>query len=89
MSVRGVAEISESRSSKNFSLTSSGLVTVDALALTIVACLLPVKESLGVISRSFMPFGSPESLLTKCDLMVKPTPASRRSSLLRPLQKNV
>ena len=36
-----------------------------------------------------MPFESSESLLTRCDLMAKPTPASRRSFFLRPLQKNV
>ena len=36
-----------------------------------------------------MPLGSPESLLTRCDLMANPTPASRRSSFLRPLQKKV
>ena len=36
-----------------------------------------------------MPFGSHESLLTRCDLMANPTPASRRSSFLRPLQKKV
>ena len=28
---------------------------------------MPDKESLNVIRRSFMPFGSPESLLTRCD----------------------
>ena len=36
-----------------------------------------------------MPFGSPESLLTRCDLMANPTTASRCSSFLRPLQKKV
>ena len=71
------------------SLTSSGLVIVGALALTIVACLLPDKGSLSVIRRSFMPFGSPERLLTRCDFMAKPTPASRCYSFLRPLQKKV
>lgn len=41
------------------------------------------------MSRSLSPLGRLLSLLIKCDLMAKPTPASRRSSLLRPLQKNV
>ena len=36
-----------------------------------------------------MPFGNPVSFLTRSDLMTKPTPASRLSSLLRPLQMNV
>ena len=36
-----------------------------------------------------MPLGSPESLLSRCDLMANTTPASRRSSFLRPLQKKV
>ena len=52
-----------------------------------VACLFPDKGSLSVIGRSFIPFGSPESLLTRCDLMANPTPASRHSSVLRPVQK--
>ena len=54
-----------------------------------VACLLPDKGSLNVIRRSLMPFDNPVSFLTRSDLMAKPTPASRLSSLLRPLQKNV
>ena len=33
-----------------------------------------------------MPFGSPENLLTRCDLMANPTSASRRSSFLRRLR---
>ena len=65
--VRGAAETTESRSSYNLSLTSSGLVFVGAQALTIVACLLPDKGSFRVIRRSLMSFGSPESLLTRCD----------------------
>ena len=44
---------------------------------------------LSVIRRSVMPFGSSESLLTRCDLIANPTPASRRSSFLRLLQKKV
>ena len=36
-----------------------------------------------------MSFGSPESLLTRCDLMANPTPASGRSSFMRPLKKKV
>ena len=56
---------------------------------TIAACLLADNRSLSVIRLSFMPFGSPESLLTRCDLMAKPTLASRRSFFLRPLQKKV
>ena len=54
-----------------------------------VACLLPDKGSLNVIRRSLMLFGNPVSFLTRSDLMVNPTPASRLSSLLCPLQKNV
>ena len=50
---------------------------------------LPDKGSLSVSRRSFMPLGSPESLLTRCHLMANPTPASRCSSFLRPLQKKV
>ena len=80
LSVLGVAEITESR---------SGLVIVGALAVAIVACFIPDKRSLSVIRQSFMHIGSPESFLTRCDLMAGPTPASRRSSFLRPLQKNV
>ena len=53
------------------------------------ACLLPDEGCLSVIRRSFMPFGSPESLLTRCDLVAKPTPASCRSTFLRPLQTKV
>ena len=53
-----------------------------------VACLLPDKGSLNVIRRSLMPFGNPVSFPTRSGLMAKPTPASRFSSLLRPLQKN-
>ena len=75
LSVRGVAENTESRSSKNLSLTSSGLVIVGAEALTIVACLLPDKGNLNVIKRSFMPFESAKSLLTRCDLKANPIPA--------------
>ena len=36
-----------------------------------------------------MPFGSPESFLKGSDLMAKPTPASRLSLLLLPLQKKI
>ena len=36
-----------------------------------------------------MPLGSHESLLTRCDLMANPTPASRRSSFLRPPEESV
>ena len=54
-----------------------------------VAYLLPDKGSLNAIRRSLMPFGNPVSFLTRSDLMAKPTPASRLSSLLRPLKKNV
>ena len=50
---------------------------------------LPDKGSLSVIRRSFMPFGSPGRLLTRCDLMANPTPALRRSFSLRSLQKKV
>ena len=58
------------------------LVIVGALALTFVVCLFPDKGSLSAIRRSFMSFVSPESLLTRRDLMENPTPASRRSSFL-------
>ena len=57
--------------------------------MTMVACLLPDKGSLNVIRRSLMHFGNPESFPAKSDLMAKPTPASRLSSLLRPLKKIV
>ena len=43
-----------------------------------VACLLPDKGSL---KRSLMSFGNPKSFPTRFDLMAKPTPASRLSSL--------
>ena len=87
LSVRGVAEIILSNSSWNLSFTSSGLVIVGAWALTMIACLLPDKGSLKVIRRSLMPLGNPLSFLTRSDLMAKPTPASRLSSLLRPRQR--
>ena len=47
------------------------------------------KGTLMVIRRSFIPLGGPASLLTRGVLMAKPTPASRRSSCGRPLQKKV
>ena len=40
-----------------------------------------------VIRRSLIPLGGEGSLLTRLDLMANPTPASRRSSCLRPIQK--
>ena len=56
-----------------------------------VACLLPDKGSLGVLRRSLMPFGSPESLPTRSVLMANLTLLLLLllSSLLRPLRKNV
>ena len=57
-----------------------------AYALTIVACLLPDKGSQRHQAVIYA-FGSPESLLTRCDLMANPTPASRRSSFLRPQRR--
>ena len=36
-----------------------------------------------------MPFGSPDSLLTRYDLMANPTPASSRFSFLRPPEDSV
>ena len=52
-----------------------------------VACLLPDNGSLNVIRRSLMPFGNPVSFPKRSDLMAKPTPASRLSSVLRPLKR--
>ena len=48
-----------------------------------IAYLLPDKGSLNVIRRSLVPFGNPVGFPTRSDLMAKPTPASRLSSLLR------
>ena len=42
-----------------------------------------------VIRRSLIPFVMLTSSFTRLDLTAKPTPASRLSSLLRPLQKKV
>ena len=39
------------------------------------------------IRRSLRPLGRLASLLTRWDMMAKPTPASRVSSLVRPIQK--
>ena len=50
---------------------------------------LPFRSTHICMSRSFNPLGRLVNLLTRFDLMAKPTPASRRSSLLRPLQKKV
>ena len=44
-------------------------------------------RSFSVIRRSFMPLGSPESLLTRCDMMADPTPASRCSSCVHSRRK--
>ena len=67
-----------------------GLTTRHAVCRIISRlCLLPDKGNLSIIRRSFMPLESPESLLMRCDLMANPTPASCRSSFLRPLQKKV
>ena len=54
-----------------------------------VAFLLFPSGSCIFISRSFMPSGMLASFRTRIDLMAKPTPVSRRSSLRRPLQKKV
>ena len=51
-------------------------------------CLLPDKGSLSFTRRPFMPFENPESLLTRCDLMANPTPASR-PPFLHSIQKKV
>ena len=55
----------------------------------IVACFFPVSVSFMVIILSLIPWGRLLSLFTSSFLTAKPTPASRRSSLARPLQKNV
>ena len=60
-----------------------------ALALTIVACLLPDRGSLHAIRRALMPFGNHESLPTSSVLMAKTIPVLRFSSLLRQVQKKV
>ena len=79
----GVAEITLSRSSKNFALTSSGWSSLSQMR-----CWLPDKGRFSVM-RTSVPFGRPESLPTRPVLMANPTSASCISSLLRPLQKNV
>ena len=53
--------------------------------MMMVACLLPDEGNLNVIRQSYMSFDNPESFPTRSDLMAKPTPAPRLSSLLRPL----
>ena len=48
------------------------------------------KDSLYVIRRALMHLASnPESFPTRSDLVAKPTPDLRLSSLLRPLKKKV
>ena len=55
-----------------------------------VSCLLLDKGSpCHKTIRSFVPFGSPESLPKRSALMANPTHASPCSSVLRPLQKKV
>ena len=46
-------------------------------------------RELGIITRSFMPFESPESLVTRYDWMANPTPASRRSFLASTPEESV
>ena len=55
----------------------------------IVACFFPVSVSFMVIILSLIPWGRLLNLFTSLFLTSKPTPASRWSSLTRPLQKNV
>ena len=54
-----------------------------------VADLFLPRGNLSFIRQSFRPSGMPLSFLTRWSLMAKPTPASRRLSLLWPLQKKV